>query len=294
MPRSELRRQYAKRCDVADFADPEVAALIGRIAPSLDAERPHRKGWEYALAALFLRDTGHLDDASNVLDVGAGAEELLFWLAARVTRIVALDTYGAGRFAGREASARMLEDPAAFAPYPYPRERLEVRRADARRLPFADATFDAVVSLSSIEHFGGPGDVAQAAGEIGRVLRPGVHAFIVTEAFVDMRLLERAPLQATIRLLTAGRLASTATPRRRHAEVLTVREVLARIVSASGLELMQPLQLNLTPQTYDNVIAIADGGGPQPDGAPAYPHVLLQVRGSTFTSLALPLEKPMP
>jgi SAM-dependent methyltransferase len=289
---TELRRQYAKRCDVADFADPGLAGLISQIAPSMDAARPHRKGWEYATAALFLRDVERLDGTAEVLDVGAGSEELLFWLAGRSARVVATDIYGSGAFAGREADARMLTDPAALAPYPYPRERLEVLRADARRLPFDDAAFDAVVSLSSIEHFGGPADVAQAAREIGRVLRPGGHAFLVTEAFVDMRVLERAPVHAAIRVLTAGRVAPGATLRRRHAEVFTIREVLARIVAPSGLRLMQPLQLELSPQTYENVIGLPRGGGLAPSAGTPYPHVLMQVRGSTFTSLALPLVKP--
>ena len=51
----------------------------------------------------------------------------------------------------------MLTDPGTFAPYPYERERLDVRWMDARDLRFPDGSFDAVFSLSSIEHFGGPG-----------------------------------------------------------------------------------------------------------------------------------------
>lgn len=43
-------------------------------------------------------------------------------------------------------------------------------RGDALRLPFADASFDAVVSISSIEHFS---SVSIAIAEMARVLRPG-------------------------------------------------------------------------------------------------------------------------
>lgn len=42
--------------------------------------------------------------------------------------------------------------------------------ADAHRLPFRDAVFDAVVSFNTFEHLSDP---AQAAGEILRVLKPG-------------------------------------------------------------------------------------------------------------------------
>ena len=51
----------------------------------------------------------------------------------------------------------MLTDPASHAPFPYREDRLEVVYADARELPFPDESFDVVFSLSSIEHFGGPG-----------------------------------------------------------------------------------------------------------------------------------------
>ena len=43
-------------------------------------------------------------------------------------------------------------------------------RGDALRLPFADGSFDAVMSISSIEHFDSG---SSAIAEMGRVLRPG-------------------------------------------------------------------------------------------------------------------------
>lgn len=49
---------------------------------------------------------------------------------------------------------------------------LDLRVADARALPFADASFDTVVCVSVIEHVAGDGD-ATAMAEIWRVLRPG-------------------------------------------------------------------------------------------------------------------------
>jgi SAM-dependent methyltransferase len=243
------------------------------------------------MAALFLRDNARLNGRSDVLNVGAGREALLYWMAARARRVVAVDIYGSGPFAAREADARMLEDPAAFAPYPYPREHLEVLRADARDLPFADESFDAVVSLSSIEHFGGPDDLARAAAEIGRVLRPGGHAFLVTEAFVKMALRERAPVQAFARVVTGGRRAPVATWRRRMIDVLTIREVEAWIVRPSGMTLVQPFDLRLSESTLSNVLGLRRDGTVDPASGAPYPHVLVRVGASTFTSLALPLVK---
>jgi SAM-dependent methyltransferase len=45
--------------------------------------------------------------------------------------------------------------------------------ADVRRLPFAAGAFDAVVSLSTLDHFRSSSEVAVALGELARVLRPG-------------------------------------------------------------------------------------------------------------------------
>ncbi|MGC0373649.1 class I SAM-dependent methyltransferase [Streptomyces sp. SAI-229] len=48
-----------------------------------------------------------------------------------------------------------------------------VVRADSRRLPFADARFDAVVSVWLLHLLPGPEDVRAAVAECARVLRPG-------------------------------------------------------------------------------------------------------------------------
>jgi SAM-dependent methyltransferase len=287
-----VKRQYAKVCELEDFADPELAPLIGEIDPELTASRPHRKGWEFAMAALFLRDTGHLDGDARLLDVGAGSEPILFWLAQRAAHVEAIDIYGRGAFAGREAAKSMLTDPAAFAPYPYPEQRLAVRDMDARRLDFPDGSFDAVVSLSSIEHFGGPDDIARSAAEIGRVLKPGGHAFLVTEVFVHHDPMDRAPVLAAIRLLTAGRRCAGATLRRRSiAECFTPRELRTRIVAPSGLRLMQPLTFSQSAASRANLHRVhPDGSTTSTTGEP-YPHLAVGAHRSVFSSVCLPLVK---
>ena len=98
---------------------------------------------------------------------------MLFWLANRVGKVVATDIYGEGIFSGLEADRTMLNDPASFSPYPYRESHLEARHMDAKQLEFEDGSFDAVFSLSSIEHFGSWADIRRSAEEIGRVLRPG-------------------------------------------------------------------------------------------------------------------------
>lgn len=290
-----LTRHYAKLCNLPDFEDPELAGTMDEVAPDWGSEKRHRKGWEFAMGALFLRDVGRLTEASEILDVGAGSEEILYWMANRAGRVVATDIYGRGSFAGREAVGSMIDDPKAHAPYPYREDRLEVLDMDARELAFPDESFDAVVSFSSIEHFGGYRDIQAAAREIGRVLRPDGHAFIVTEAYVDHHILDRAPVQFAIRLLTLGRRCYTATPRHRHTgEVFTVAELGRDVVDASGLQLMQPFAFELAPEAGDNIHTVHDNGVVVSTTGEPSPHVMVRVHRSTFTSICLPLVKRPP
>jgi ubiquinone/menaquinone biosynthesis C-methylase UbiE len=48
--------------------------------------------------------------------------------------------------------------------------------ADIRRLPFADSSFDTIVSLSTADHFADPADIVRSIEELQRVLRPGGNA----------------------------------------------------------------------------------------------------------------------
>jgi SAM-dependent methyltransferase len=282
-----------KLCDVADFDDPELLAMVREIIPERDA-RAHveRKAWELAMLALFLREVGRLNDGTEALAVGAGDERIVFWLANRVGRVVATDIYGAGGFAQREAEASMLVDPRAHAPFPYREERLEVRYMDGRELDFPDASFDVVFSVSSIEHFGGAADIARGARELGRVLRPGGHAVIITECFVRRHPLSAAPVDFALRLASLGRMRRQATPRRRAGvDVLTPGELERWIIRPSGLALLQSLDASMSAASFENIARLRPGHEPEPATGSFYPHVLLQFRGSVFTSVCLAFQK---
>ena len=58
---------------------------------------------------------------------------------------------------------------------------LEIEQADVRDLPFADDSFDAVVSCSTLDHFGSLSELDAALGELARVLVPGGRLLITLD-----------------------------------------------------------------------------------------------------------------
>ena len=55
------------------------------------------------------------------------------------------------------------------------------RVADVRELPFADASFDVIVSLSTLDHFDSKQDIEMALNELARVLQPGGHLLLTLD-----------------------------------------------------------------------------------------------------------------
>ncbi len=288
-----LSRHYSKLCDLPDFEDPELRAMLREIAPGYTPrEELRRKFWEYAMLGLYLQEVGALREDAEALAVAAGHEEPLFWLANRIARMVATDIYGEGSFAYREADGSMLTNPSAFAPYPYREDHLEVRNMNALNLQFPDASFDIVFSLSSIEHFGGAREVKHAAREMSRVLRPGGHLVIVTECVIARHPLDWIPLQLAIRAATLGRRCGTARIGKRVIDVFTPAEITRLIVNPTGLEPVQPLDTHISPETFDNLTSWVGAGELHPRSGEPWPHILLKGHGAPWTSAFLALRKP--
>jgi SAM-dependent methyltransferase len=291
-----LSRQYVRLCNREDFEDPELRAMLREVVPRDTPEEDlHRKSWEYAMLSLYLQEVGALREDAEALGVAAGHEPTLYWLSNRIGRVVATDIYGEGRFAGREAAGSMLDDPGAFAPYPYREDRLEVRHMDALYLEFPNASFDIVFCLSSIEHFGEPANTIQAAREMGRVLRPGGRLVITTECFVGPNPLNSPKLQYAIRLATLGRRCSAATPTKRMIDAFTPRQLEQLIVAPLaelGVDLVQPLDLTFSQQSRENLTHWVGAGELHPKTGSFYPHIVLQAHGSPWTSVFLAFHKP--
>jgi SAM-dependent methyltransferase len=105
-----------------------------------------------------------------VLDVGCGRGLLLIGAARRLTtgKAIGVDIWQSEDLSGNRPEAT-LEN----AQIEGVAERVEVKTADARQLPFPDASFDVVVSNIALHNIYKAAERQQAVREIARVLKPG-------------------------------------------------------------------------------------------------------------------------
>src|SRR6516162_10670607 len=110
-----------------------------------------------------------LSGQENLLDVGCGRGLLLIGAARRLPhgRAVGVDLWSQVDLYDNSASASFANAAAEGVP-----ERVEVHEADMRKLPFADASFDAVVASLSIHNMYSVEGRSEAIREIARVLKP--------------------------------------------------------------------------------------------------------------------------
>jgi len=134
-----------------------IRAAVPRLLNPLSYPR----GMEFDLTLRGLA----LDGRARVLDL-ASPKLLFVWLAAN-TR---LDLVATDILESFIAPTRDLLESSGLGEEIGGRLRLE--RQDARALAYPDGCFDAVYSISVLEHIPGDGD-AQAMREIARILRPG-------------------------------------------------------------------------------------------------------------------------
>lgn len=106
----------------------------------------------------------------QALDVGCGRGMLLLETAGHLPRgrVTGLDLWST-----RDQSGNAAEATARNAELAGLRERVQIDTGDMRRLPYPDASFDAVVSSLAIHNLPTETDREQAVREIARVLRPG-------------------------------------------------------------------------------------------------------------------------
>lgn len=145
----------------------------------IDEEPKRRKTWEVQMALDALKPVSK--SGCEILGVGAGYESTIFHLCNTGARVWATDIYVDANQWSNFAPISMLTDPSSCSPFPFDETKLITQHMDMRHLRCPDNYFDGVFSSGSIEHVGDLADVANAAKEIGRVLKPGGTASISTE-----------------------------------------------------------------------------------------------------------------
>jgi SAM-dependent methyltransferase len=132
---------------------PGPSVSFDRAAGYYDATRGFPPGVEERVAALFA-EVGALGPRSRVLEVGIGTGRIAVPLASRVGRYTGADL-------SRPMLRKLLEKRGALP--------IDLVRADATRLPFADQSFDAALGVHVFHLIPGWRD---ALDQLARVLRP--------------------------------------------------------------------------------------------------------------------------
>jgi arsenite methyltransferase len=117
-----------------------------------------------------LLDTLTWTGGERVLDVGCGRGLMQLGAARRLRTgcAVGIDLWRADDLANNAPGAVW-----ANAALEGVADRIAIETADMRALPFADASFDVVLSQAAVHNLSHADDRARALGEIARVLRPG-------------------------------------------------------------------------------------------------------------------------
>ncbi len=166
-PFGRFRARRAPGRGVAHFAYRDFWAGVGERFPDLagavstryysDNERRLFTEHFPALDGLRILKTDLWDEAKNT--------RILAWAARRGARAFGIDI----------AEPTVIQARAAFDSGPDARHCLHGAVGDVRALPFCDASFDAIYSMGTIEHFD---ETERAVEEMARVLKPGGRAII--------------------------------------------------------------------------------------------------------------------
>lgn len=250
--------QLCELANPAKWQNEEWLELLRSLGLSSDRLLMHRKPYEFTQFLYGCKQLGMLRPDATYVSIGAGHEQVLYWLANHVQRVVATDMYE-GTWQGelaKEGDPVVLEDPDKYAPFPYRRDHLEFMKMDGRDLRFPDNTFDVSYSLSSIEHFGGFEGACRTMREMARIIKPGGVLALATEY-----VLSGPP----------------------HEETFQPEEIDA-LVRESGLELVEPIDAGVYRRYKTRPVNVR---------LTPYlaPHMLIEMDGTVFTSVMLFLRK---
>jgi len=226
----------------------------------------HRKDWEWAQGIKAMKKFRKLNDNCTAIGIGAGREEILFYLANNLKHVYATDIYD-GKEWDNFAPLDFPENPKKYAPFPYKEDALTVLRMDGTKLKFPSETFDIAFSFSSIEHFGGRNHsgALKSLQELERVLKKGGIAVITTEYIINDK---------------------------DHPEFYNKKTIYSDLIDRlQSLKLVEPLDLRITTKTLDTVIdypqAVYWDTSNDKDFQRKHPLILVKVGNILVTSVML-------
>ncbi len=219
-----------------DYTAPEFKRVFMEMIEPVGAME--RKSWEFVMATLGLQKWGALGPDKKGLGIGSGCEKPLFYYARQSEMVVGTDLYLNNDSAWQHtAHSDILANPNKYAPFSYPKEKLELQHMNAMDLKFGNNHFDYIFSFSAIEHFGSRSNIEKTMQEIERVLKPGGIAAITTEFILNKD-------------------AS-------HEEYFNLEELQRHMLDSHKMELLGPLDLRLSKQDIDHILDF-DGNMNQP------------------------------
>jgi SAM-dependent methyltransferase len=257
-------------CCIEDWENSEIKEALAELQKLSSEGFIHRKDWEWALGIIAMRRFGKLNEKSTAIGVGAGREEVLFYVANKLKHVYATDLYKVRNWM-EAAPSDFPENPKKYAPFPYKEDALTVLRMDGTKLEFPSESFDIAFSFSSIEHFGGKNHsgALRSLKEIERVLKPGGLAVITTEYIINDK---------------------------EHLEFFNRRTIYSDLIDKlERLKLVEPLDLRITSKTLDTVIDYSSIGvswnNINNDYKRTHPHIVLRIKNILFTSIMLVFQK---
>jgi len=145
-----------------------VISVGGRYLGAVATLEERGSTWGYHKLLASVLEEMALDVDANVLEVGCGSGVVCRWLAERVSAPIT----------GVDLSPYMLGEAKTLAAHEGLLDRISFRQGSAEDLPFADASFGAVLSVTVMEEV----DADRMLAEMLRVTQPGGRIGIVVRA----------------------------------------------------------------------------------------------------------------
>lgn len=275
-----------KLCCLEDWENEELKEIIFKLQSSsyynkvkgVLARQPgliHRKDWEWGLGIIAMDRLGKLNRSCRAIGIGVGKEIVLFYLANKLGHVFATDLYDKNEW-NEFAPPDFPENPQKYAPFPYREDALTVLRMDGTKLEFPSESFDIAFSFSSIEHFGGENHLGalKSLKEMSRVLKSGGIAIVATDFIIN----NKDPPDLTNQFFNEKTIYSDL------------------IEKLDELELVEPLNLEVSPRSLDTVLDVADAynwdtNRCDEDYKRQHPYVVLRMGNILVTSVMLVFKK---